>query len=82
MLLVCLQFQGYFQDARNLRVNQTAQFVHAIKLAELSTEEANQVPRFWVQTHPAQGYPQVIDTSVLSQTLALVPASGEDSVYQ
>lgn len=62
--VACLQFQGKFQDARNIWVSQTAHFVQAIKLVELHTQEAHQVSRFGVQTHPAQGYPQAIDKIV------------------
>lgn len=54
MTSVSLQFQGNFQDARNIWVCHTAQFVQAIKLIELSAQEAHQVPRFWIQTHPVQ----------------------------
>lgn len=43
---VCLQLQGSFQDARNIWVGQTAQFVLTIKLIELSMQEAHQVLRF------------------------------------
>lgn len=68
MSAVCLQFQGIFQDARNIWVGQTAQFVQAIKLIELSTQETHQVPRFGVQTHPAQGKPQVIDKIMITLT--------------
>lgn len=50
---VSLQFQGNFQDGKNIRVSKTAQFVQTIKLIELSMQEAHEVTRFWVQTHPA-----------------------------
>lgn len=49
----CLQFQRNFQDVRNIWVGQTTQFVHAIELMELSTQEAHHVLRFRVQTHSA-----------------------------